>query len=170
MNDIFTTTPTATGYALSDYCLHRMVLSPQHWRQFTWPHNAPWQAVQFSATNIEQVPANQRGVYSFVVKPGIAGHTQCAYLLYVGMVKDQFFRDRFRQYLQERSAGDKSRRIHVTEMLSRWDGFLWFCYAPIDDRNAIESAEGALLAAYLPPCNRVFTATVEKDIKKLFAV
>ena len=85
------------------------------------------------------------------------------------MVKDQFFRDRYRQYLQERNAGDQSRRVHVTQMLLKWDGFLWFCYAAIDDKNAIVLAEDALLAAYLPPCNRRFPATVENDIKKLFA-
>jgi hypothetical protein len=85
------------------------------------------------------------------------------------MVKDQFFRDRFRQYLQERAVGDASRRVHVTQMLMKWEGFLWFCYAAIADQEAIEPAEDALLAAYLPPCNRRFPATVDLEIKKLFA-
>ena len=126
MNDIFTPSIAETGYVLSDYRLSRMVLSPHHWRRFNWPQTVTWRAVPFGASNLEEVPANQRGVYSFVVKPGIAGHPECSYLLYVGMVKDQFFRDRYCQYLREREAGDRSRRLHVTQMLLKWDGFLWF--------------------------------------------
>lgn len=169
MNDIFTPSTPATGYGLSDYRLSHLVLSPPHWRSFAWPHAVNWQAVPFGPTNLTQVPADQKGVYSFVVKPGIAAHPQCAYLLYVGMVKNQFFRDRFRQYLREREAGELARRIHVTQMLLKWDGFLWFCYAPIDDESAIVPAEDALLAAYLPPCNKDFPASVRGELKKLFA-
>ena len=169
MNDIFTPSTAETGYVLSDYRLSRMVLSPPHWRRFNWPQTVTWRAVRFGASNLEEVPANQRGVYSFVVKPDIAGHPECSYLLYVGMVKDQFFRDRFCQYLREREAGDRSRRLHVTQMLLKWDGFLWFCYAPIDDEAAIIPAEDALLAAFLPPCNKDFPAVVRSDLKKLFA-
>ena len=169
MNDIFTTPITETGYALSDYRLSRMVLSPPHWRGFNWAQSIEWRAVPFGTANLEDVPKDQRGVYSFVVKPGIAAHPECAYLLYVGMVKDQCFRDRFRQYLREREAGDLSRRIHVTQMLLKWDSFLWFCYAPIADEAAIVPAEDALLAAYLPPCNKDFPANVRNELKKLFA-
>lgn len=169
MHDIFTTARPLTGYVLSDYRISRMVLSPPHWARFRWPHNVAWKAVQFTPANAGQVPDDQRGVYTFLVKPGIADHPECAYLLYVGMVKDQFFRDRFRQYLQERAVGDASRRVHVTQMLMKWEGFLWFCYAAIGDQEAIEPAEDALLAAYLPPCNRRFPATVDLEIKKLFA-
>lgn len=169
MNDIFAASAAEPGYTLSDYRLSRMVLSPPHWRSFPGPRSMSWRAVPFGAANVAQVPADQRGVYSFVVKPGIAAHPECAYLLYVGMVKDQYFRDRFRQYLREREARDLSRRMHVTQMLLKWDGFLWFCYAPIDDQAAIVPAEDALLAAYLPPCNKDFPARVRGELKKLFA-
>lgn len=169
MNDIFTTAHDPAAYRLGDYHLKHMVLSPLHWRRFVAPVKVGWQAVPFGQASLSAVPEDQRGVYSFVVKPGIADHPECAYLLYVGMVKDQFFRDRFRQYLRERDAGDRSRRIHVTQMLLKWDGFLWFCYAPIEDEDNIVPAEDALLAAYLPPCNKDFPANVRSELKRLFA-
>ena len=114
MNDIFTLPTTATGYSLSDYRLSRLVLSPPHWRRLAWSHAVNWRAVPFGPTNLTQVPDDQKGVYSFVVKPGIAGHPECAYLLSVGMVKNQFFRDRFRQYLRDREAGELARRISTS--------------------------------------------------------
>ena len=46
-----------------------------------------------------------------------------------------------------------SRRPHIAGMLTKWSGYLWFCYAPIPDETKIEATEDALLAAYLPPTN-----------------
>lgn len=104
-----------------------------------------------------------------MVQPGIANHPAISYLLYVGKVEKQGFRDRFRQYLNERVVGEKARRVHVTEMLDKWDGYLWFCFAAVDDQQAIEGVEDALLAAYLPPVNKDFPATISRSLKKLFA-
>jgi hypothetical protein len=104
-----------------------------------------------------------------VVKPGIAHHPGCSYLLYVGKAEDQMLRTRFGQYFTEKSKGAQSRRPHVTEMLLKWDGFLWFYYAPIAKKGRIKHVEEQLLAAYLPPSNRTFPSKIRHSIATLFA-
>lgn len=169
MHDIFTSPKPAKSYPPESFVLKRMVLSPAHWQMYGLPENLDWKPVQFHRSNLPKVPDDQKGVYTFVIQPGIANHPHCAYLMYVGMVKDQSFRDRFAQYLDEQRAGENSRRVHVTELLCKWDGFLWFCFAPMKDQNRIEPMEDALLAAYLPPSNRRFPAKVKRHVAKLFS-
>lgn len=154
--------------SLADYHVKRMVLSPFQWAACRLPVNLQWQAVRFTRGNRQQVPTNSRGVYTFLVQPGIADHPCCSYLLYVGQTEGQNFRTRYSQYLREKRAGDQSARPHVTEMLQKWDGFLWFCYAAVNQNNLIEDIEDALLTAYLPPTNKDFPARVSRAIRRLF--
>ena len=102
-----------------------MVLAPKHWQACKLPVKLSWRGVKFDKSNLNNVPKNAKGVYSFVVKPEIANHPNCAYLLYVGKAQEQALRDRFAQYFDEKAKGDDSRRPHITEMLLKWDGFLW---------------------------------------------
>lgn len=169
MHDILATAKPAAQFKLIDYRLSRFVLSPDQWRGCQLPVPLNWTVVPFTTTNAGTVPDNCAGVYSFVVKPGIANHPECAYLLYVGMVETQDFRARYRQYLREKAKGSHSRRPHVTDMLLKWDGFLSFCYAPIVATHVIESVENALLAAYLPPANRDFPASISHAHRRVFA-
>lgn len=118
---------------------------------------------------MNRVPNNAKGVYTFVVKPGIANHPSCAYMMYVGKTEKQMLRDRFSQYFSEKDKGETSRRPHVTEMLLKWDNFLWFYYAKISDATKIKQVEEELLAAYLPPSNRTFPSKVRHAVAKLFA-
>lgn len=89
--------------------------------------------------------------------------------MYVGKAEKQVLRNRFFQYFSEKAKGERSRRLHVTEMLLKWEGFLWFYYAEISDKTKIKRAEGELLAAYLPPSNRTFPTKIRREVKKLFA-
>lgn len=145
-----------------------MILAPSQWCACSLPLALQWETIRFEKGSVGQVPENRKGVYTFVVQPGIANHPAVSYLLYVGKVERQGFRDRFRQYLRERIAGEKGRRVHVTEMLDKWEGYLWFCFATVDDEKQIEAVEDALLAAYLPPVNKHFPASILPSIKKLF--
>lgn len=167
MDDIFT--KPLSAYVLADYRMWRMVLAPKQWQSYNPTVNLSWQGVRFERGNASKIPGNAKGVYSFVVKPAIANHPSCAYLLYVGKAQEQVLRDRFMQYFDERAKGEKSRRPHVTEMLLKWDGFLWFYYAEISSIAKIREAEDSLLAAYLPPSNRQFPSSVRDAVKKLFA-
>ncbi len=167
MDDIFT--KPVNAYVLADYRVLRMVLAPKHWQSCSLPVSLAWRGVKFEKGNASRVPNNANGVYSFVVKPEIANHPSCAYLLYVGKAQNQVLRDRFSQYFDEKAKGENSRRPHVTEMLLKWDGFLWFYYAEISSTAKIKKVEDSLLAAYLPPSNRQFPSSVRHAVKKLFA-
>lgn len=127
-----------------------------------------WKIVRFSQTDLNNVPDDVQGVYTFVLKPGVADHPACAYLLYVGKTERQGFRQRYKQYLRDLKAGSESRRPHVTEMLEKWHEFLWFCYAPVGKHDIIDAIEKALLSAYLPPTNKDFPAEISRSLRKLF--
>ncbi len=167
MDDIFS--KPRTSYQLNDYRLWRMVLSPTQWRSCNVPVKLAWRAVKFDRENVTRIPYDARGVYTFVVKPGIARHPSCSYLMYVGKAENQVLRKRYRQYLTEKAKGERSRRPHVTEMLLKWEGFLWFYYAEIRNKTKIKGVEDQLLAAYLPPSNRTFPSRIRGRVARLFA-
>lgn len=144
----------------------RFILSPQQWAQYQPITDLVWQIVRFGTDQANSVPGNTRGVYTFVVQPGIANHNWCSYLLYVGKTTEQTFRKRFRQYLRERR-DPKTKRPHITDMLTRWDGYLWFCYAEMTDKAAIVQTEDSLQKAYLPPFNKEFPAEIRDALKVL---
>lgn len=146
-----------------------MVLSPSQWQLCKLPVRLKWHKVKFQPKNVNRLPDDAKGIYTFVVKPGIANHPSCSYLMYVGKAEKQDLRVRFSQYFKEKKKGELSRRPHVTEMLLKWDEFLWFYYAEISDISKIRLIEEELLAAYLPPSNRTFPSKVRRDVKKVFA-
>jgi hypothetical protein len=169
MHDIFPATKSSIGFNLGDYRLNRVVLSPTQWRNFNQSILLNWTVVPFTPTNTSTIPDDCSGVYSFIVKPGIANHPGCSYLLYIGKVEKQNFRARYRQYLREKAEGINSRRPHITDMLLKWDGFLSFCYAPVASETSIENIENELLAAYLPPANKDFPASISHSLRRVFA-
>ena len=153
--------------ALGDFHVKRMVLSPFHWAACKLPVDLTWKAVRFTRANTKNIPQAQ-GVYTFLVQPGIANHPCCSYLLYVGKTEEQSFKQRYQQYLREQRAGDESKRPHVTDMLDKWNGFLWFYFARIEQADQIGNVENTLLAAYLPPSNKTFPGKVGRALKVLF--
>ena len=167
MDDIFAKPPST--YQLSDFKLSRMVLSPKHWQSCDISGTLKWHAVKFERPNLNRVPLHTSGVYTLVVKPGIVDHPACAYLMYVGKAHKEGFRRRLRSYFKEKDQGVKSRRPHITEMMLKWDGYLWLYYAEIEDLSAIKTVEDELLSAYLPPSNRTFPSKVRYSVHKLFA-
>lgn len=154
-------------HGLGDFHVKRMILSPFQWAACRLPVALNWDVVRFTQNNLRMIPRTC-GVYTFLVQPGIANHPCCSYLLYVGETENQNFRQRYQQYLREKQAGDESRRPHVTDMLQKWDGFLWFCFAKIDQAEMIEKVEKVLLTAYLPPTNKTFPAKVSWALRGLF--
>lgn len=152
MHDVF----SQSAFALDNiavYKVQNLLLFPQSWAGFRRSIKLHWNLVRFSPEHAKDVPKDAGGVYSFVVQPGIADHPACSYLLYVGKTKRNF-RVRYQEYLAEQRASDNSRRLAINGMLSKWNGYLWFCYAPISSQEKIAELEDALLAAYLPPFNK----------------
>jgi len=154
-------------FTLGNYRLTRLVLSPDHWKKFSSPSKLAWEVTKFELSNAKNVPNKKSGVYSFVVKPNIAEHPACAYLMYVGKAEDQSLRARFKQYFPHRT--ETSRRTNISKMLRLWDSHLWFYFASIADLTKIDATEQALLNAYLPPFNSRYKGTVAKQLRYLFS-
>jgi hypothetical protein len=139
------------------------VLSPKNWKRLALPVTLNWKTIAFSKGNIAKLP-EEAGVYTFVVKPNIAGHPECSYLMYVGETKDQTLRKRFSQYVQEQKQTEKSRPF-VWEMLNRWSKHLVFCYATVADTSLIRKIEDGLIEAFLPPVNSELPAAIRKPVR-----
>ncbi|MCX7860152.1 MAG: hypothetical protein N2385_08680, partial [Chloroflexus sp.] len=106
---------------LRNYHVNRLILSPKQWSQYCVDIDLNWEIVKFDKKNKNLIPNNQSGVYTFVIKPNIANHPECAYLMYVGKTERQTFRDRFMQYFRERKKG----RPRIKAMLALWPNNIW---------------------------------------------
>lgn len=152
-------TPVDIALAESDelkiYKVEDMILYPKRWSQFECPVELFWECVQFSKETEEEIPDDFGGVYTFVVQPGIANHPCVSYLLYVGQTTKQTFRERYGQYIKKKTSKELV-SLEIVNMLRKYEGYLWFCYAKIDDIDIIISVEKALQNSYIPPANTQF--------------
>ena len=154
-------TPEALGH-LKLHNINRFVLSPSLWAEFTIPITLDWKVVKYDKREKGKLP-QVAGVYTFIVRPGIANHPECSYLLYVGKTDRQTLRDRFLQYFSE--AKKEKGREHIKLMLNTWESNLWYCFAEISNTTIIDDIENALLTAYVPPMNRDFKGKLGKALK-----
>ena len=132
------------------------ILDLDQWNNLTLPLVLSWKVIRFRQGNLKAVPNGQAGIYTFVVKPEIAKHPECAYLMYVGRTRD--FRRRYKEYLQYQKTRKGSPL--VVRMLTTWPQHLWFCYASINNNTLIDTTEDKLISAYLPPVNEQYPAEV----------
>jgi len=134
--------------------LKRFILWPKQWTKY--PARVPliWSHIRYRQQNFRRLP-NVRGVYAFVVKPGIAALRNCNYLMYVGKALDQTLRTRCPQYLAEEKL--LKGRPRIKELLANWRTHLFLCFASVGGpKTNVTKAENDLLAAFLPPCNTRF--------------
>jgi hypothetical protein len=138
--------------------------SPAMWAECTLPVQLAWsRPVPFTRDNLENVPPDQYGVYSFVLEPNFSGPPKSAYLLYVGKTEEnRGFRRRYQDYLYEQYKGFA--RPVISRALDRWNGHISFYYAPIDQVNLIDGVESALLISCVPPYNDKFPGRFGKAI------
>jgi hypothetical protein len=144
---------------LKKYQIERMVLSPKFWSECKVPVTLNWTVVKYDKTQRNKLP-EKKGIYTFIVKPGIVGHPECAYLLYVGQTEAQNFKKRFTQYFNEERK--PKGREHIKVMARLWRKHLWYCYAPVDNVTLIEEIENKLIKAFVPPFNRKFPGVLGK--------
>jgi len=151
---------------LKNYKVDFMILDPDLWVRY--PNRTPltWQKIKFGKPHADQIPNDCCGVYSFVVIPEIANHVACAYLLYVGETQRDF-RTRYREYLDDQNPSKRTKRVHIREMLTKWQNHLWFCYAPITETKLIKQVEADLINSYLPPYCKEYPAEVREPMKVL---
>jgi len=147
--------------------VERFILHPGRWTAISplsTIQKLNWVKVRFDATGVGSLPDDKAGVYTFFAEPAIANHDSVRYLLYVGEThgKQTSLRARVRSYLREKRS--TTARVHIVEMIERYQSHLWVYYALVK-RNLVEQVEDELLAAYLPPFNRKYPAVVKNMIK-----
>ncbi len=128
------------------------MLWPKQWNEFDLDlSNYTWEEYKFIPEEQENIPTSQ-GVYSFVVKPSIANHPSCAYLMYVGQTSSQTLKKRFGQYLDEQ-AGKGKPRPKLLRVLNKYIDHLFFICLPLNGELTPREVETNLLKSLLPPCN-----------------
>ena len=141
----------------------KFIISPIQWDQYPNAVTLSWSCIRFGENYTQQVPNNEKGVYSFVTQPSIANHPQLSYLLYIGKTEKQSFRKRFKQYLNEPK--QHKPRAHICDMLTNWPDHLYFYFAPISNLNLIAKVEDELIEALIPPCNDQFPTTIQAAVR-----
>ena len=128
----------------------KFVLMPEAWNGFVdnlFP--CSWQITKLDE-NGKNDPrlAGRAGIYTLLVQPGIAAHSACSYLMYVGQTKN--LRKRFYNYLVTEKRTRK--RPNVFRLLNVYEGYIWFCFTEVDS-DRLDEYENALMNAYIPPVN-----------------
>lgn len=153
---------------LSTYHVNSFFLPSYKWTSYPNKVSLTWTTVKFSRSLKDTIPDDKIGVYTFIVKPEIANHPECSYLLYVGKVQAEkrSLRQRFQEYLYEMNPQRKG-RFHIQTMVRNWEDFLWFCYATVSDNTVIKDLENALITAFIPPFNDNFPGNLGQARKAL---
>lgn len=134
-------------------------LWPKAWAKYPLRRKLSWSRRELSTANKRHIP-KAAGIYTLLIQPGIAGHPSCSYLMYVGKTKD--LRDRFYDYCTT----EKRVRPKIVRLLHKWHGHIRFCYIRIPPRD-LSKVEDALIAAFIPPANSDYPATI-RAAKKAF--
>lgn len=144
---------------------HIILLWPKLWKGYLEGSNYQftWSETQFVASEANSIPT-ESGIYTFVVKPQLAGHPSCGYLMYIGRTK-RTFRKRFREYLSEMQR--ESGRPLIVNVLNKYKDNCFFCYATVSDDQDISAIEDALVVALRPPCNVNLPAKVHRVLGAL---
>jgi len=129
------------------YNFHKkeFILWPKQWQTYTDSHE--WEILKLVEDNKTRVP-DTSGIYSLILKPDIANHVACSYLMYIG--KAQPLKKRFSDYLGlERG---KSGRKKMRRFLLMYKDNIYFCYTQLEEKE-LNLVEDKLLQAYIPPIN-----------------
>ena len=113
-----------------------------------------WQSIKYGWNEIEQIPADKRGLYAFVAQHQNSVLPSHGYVMYIGVAgkkSNRSLRDRYRDYLYP---GMIRRRIHIVRMIGTWHPILRFFYAPVGDEISSQdllTIERQLNTALMPP-------------------
>lgn len=130
-----------------EVAVHRMtfILMPKKWQTYQSSHQ--WNIRKCELIEKPNIP-DVSGIYTFLVRPGIADHPSCSYLMYVG--KATSLRTRFGQYFSERNR--ETGRPNIIHLFSKYPSNLWFCYTEVP-KLQLSTVENALIDALMPPLN-----------------
>ena len=142
--------------------IHKVCFSlwPQKWEAYSLCDPFNWQIHPFEPDQTDEIP-RQPGIYSFLIRPGIASFPYSSYLMYIGKTQHTL-RRRFTQYLYEQNS--PSGRSNIVRLLIKYQGYVHFCFSVVNNTERIASIEDALIAAFLPPCNTQLPTEVRNVI------
>ena len=136
-------------------------LWPKLWETYNLPDQARWEIHPFQKDQSKHIP-REPGIYSFVIQPCIASYPECSYLMYIGKTERTLYQ-RFHEYLLEQK--NNAGRPKILRLLNLYKGYLYFAYSTIIEKERIGKIEDALIDAFLPPCNKKFSAEVRPIIE-----
>ena len=128
-----------------------LVLAPERWDACNLPVQLNWSPILFGDTSQANLLPDTGGIYSFILRPEVAGPPETAYLLYIGKTKE--ISRRYREYLFYKSLSGYKKRPHIHDMLNKWPEEIWFFFAKLDDRDLRKTVEDTLLNSWVPPFN-----------------
>lgn len=136
----------------------QFILFPESWKGYSKGSHT-WTTCSLDRISKPNIP-NKPGIYTIIIRPNIAGHQFCSYLMYVG--KAISLQRRFGQYIGHEKS--YKGREEIFNMLHMYDGFLIFSYTVIENasENQLYELELALYNAYNPPCNSITPAKPAK--------
>ncbi len=144
--------------------IQKFILWPEMWNDFSLDlSDFKWKEYSFARSQKNNIP-DSKGVYTFVIKPRVANHPSCGYLMYVGQTTDLTLRKRFGNYLDEQDGKRKS-RPKIEYLLQEYKDFLFFVCMPLNDRITPMKVEVELLKAFIPPSNDALPAEVSRIVK-----
>jgi excinuclease UvrABC nuclease subunit len=133
------------------------VLWPRQWRTYDGEHD--WTMYKLTRPGRGNIP-DQPGIYTLLIQPGIANHSACSYLMYVGQTNSLY--RRFGEYLSERKR--ETGRPKILRLLNKYSDNVWFCFT-IAPEDALDTIEENLINAYLPPANDQLPAEVSRVMR-----
>lgn len=139
-----------------------LTMWPRRWRSYNLPDKFNWEIHPFQTDQVNNIP-NQPGIYSFVIQPSVASHSDCSYLMYIGKTVNQTLQARFEDYLREQY--NPAGRPLILDLLHNYQGYVHFCCSVIGRKERIGDIENALIKALIPPCNDQFQAGVRRTSK-----
>jgi hypothetical protein len=137
---------------------HNIVLWKRKWQEYENSIPFEWTTIPLEASYRRKIP-NTSGIYTLIVKPNIAQHPACSYLMYLG--KTISLQRRFGEYLNEQKRVDGRPKIY--RLLNKYVDHVFFCFTLVSDES-LDVIEEALLTAFIPPANDRFPAEVSKVV------
>jgi hypothetical protein len=148
------------------HVIRRAIFWPERWKAFNPPPSIAWnwQSVPFEKASAAAVPADEHGLYSFILCPGVASHPRNYFVLYVGKADNMTLRARFRSYFRDMK---RVKRPALAFVLTKYFGHLEFCFVPVSQASDIDPGEESLLSALIPPFNTQFRGEISEIIRGL---
>ena len=157
----------AVNEEIASYAIHSIILNPDRMLNddFVTP-NLEWQAINYGAEDIEQIPDDKRGVYAFAIRIESQVLPPHGYIMYIGMAGRRSYRplrERYRDYL---SPSKVRKRGGIARVIGNWRQVLQFIFAPVDATFTTEDLkrlEIQLNTALIPPYSE---QDIEADVRE----